>query len=307
MSLPPLNGPEIDRQAPSDSDSDSHSEAPPQYDGPVAPPTPRRIPNLGHALLFVSFAGLLLFLFELVLLVRGIAPATKHAGVVTVPHPRLQLAVEAAAYLVTLLASWLFFPLLWKRSFLDGVRWHWATARRQAAKLIALGLLLGGAMQLVTYFITPPKTLPIDEFFLTSSSAWITTFFGILVAPVFEEICFRGFLLPAFAIAYDWLSLPRTPEARLRWQTTTTLTPISLIFSAVLTSILFAAMHAEQIAHIWAALLALFTISLLLTYVRVKTQSVAASAMVHAAYNGFVFLTVLIGTGGYRHLDRMTH
>jgi hypothetical protein len=28
--------------------------------------------------------------------------------------------------------------------------------------------------------------------------------------------------------------------------------------------------------------------------------------MVHAAYNGFVFLTVLIVTGGYQHLDRMT-
>ena len=303
MSLPPVSGPEFDGQAPSDSDSDS--EAPPQYDGPAAPPTPRRVPNLGHALLFVSFAGLLLLVLQVVLLVMGEAPAAAHAGVITVPHPRLQLAVEAAAYLVTLLASWRFFPLLWKRSFLDGVRWHWTTARRQAAKLIALGLLLGGAMQLVTYFITPPKTLPIDEFFLTSSSAWITTFFGILVAPVFEEICFRGFLLPAFAIAYDWLSLPRTPEARLRWNTTTTLTPISLVFSAILTSILFAGMHAEQIAHIWAALLALFTLSLLLTYVRVKTQSVAASAMVHAAYNGFVFLTVLIFTGGYRHLDRM--
>ena len=307
MSLPPLNGPEIDRQAPSDSHSDSHSEAPPQYDGPVAPPAPRRIPNLGHALLFVSFAGLLLFVFELVLLVRGVAPATKHVGVVTVPYPRLQLAVEAAAYLVTLLASWLFFPLLWKRSFLDGIRWHWATARHQAAKLIALGLLLGGAMQLVTYFITPPKTLPIDEFFLTSSSAWITTFFGILVAPVFEEICFRGFLLPAFAIAYDWLSLPRTPEARLRWHSTTTLTPISLVFSAVLTSVLFAMMHFQEYAHLWTMMLVLFTVSLVLTFVRVKTQSVAASAMVHAAYNLFDILLLIIATGGYRHLDRMTH
>jgi membrane protease YdiL (CAAX protease family) len=304
MSLPPLNGPELDRPA----DSLSDSEAAPPYGEPAAPPpTPRRVPNLGHALLFVGFAGLLLMVLQVVLMVLGEAPPTKNAGVITVPHPQLQLAVEAAAYLVTLMLSWLLFPLLWKRNFLDGIRWHWATARRQAAKLIALGLVLGGAMQLVTYFITPPKALPIDEFFLTSSSAWITTLFGVLVAPVFEEICFRGFLLPAFATAYDWVSLPRTPEARLRWQTTTNLTPISLIFSAVLTSILFAAMHAEQIAHIWAALLALFTISLLLTYVRVRTQSVAASAMVHAAYNSFVFLTVLIATGGYRHLDRMTH
>jgi membrane protease YdiL (CAAX protease family) len=50
----------------------------------------------------------------------------------------------------------------------------------------------------------------------------------------------------------------------------------------------------------------LFSVSLVLTVVRVQTQSVAASALVHAAYNGFVFLTVLIATGGYRHLDRMT-
>jgi uncharacterized protein len=40
--------------------------------------------------------------------------------------------------------------------------------------------------------------------------------------------------------------------------------------------------------------------------VRVKTQSVAASTIVHGAYNGFVFVTLLFATGGYRHLDRMT-
>jgi hypothetical protein len=40
--------------------------------------------------------------------------------------------------------------------------------------------------------------------------------------------------------------------------------------------------------------------------VRVKTQSVAASAMVHATYNGFVFLATILATGGYRHLERMT-
>ena len=83
--------------------------------------------------------------------------------------------------------------------------------------------------------------------------------------------------------------------------------PDSLLFSAILTSVLFAWMHAPQVSHLWAALLGLFSISLVLTLVRVKTQSVAASAMVHAAYNGFVFLMALIATGGYRHLDRMTH
>jgi hypothetical protein len=92
----------------------------------------------------------------------------------------------------------------------------------------------------------------------------------------------------------------------MRWQTTTSLTPAALIFSAVVSSLCFAMLHTQQVAHLLAALTVLFSISLVLTFVRVKMQSVAASTIVHGAYNGFVFITVLFATGGYRHLDRMT-
>jgi len=268
---------------------------------------PRRIPNIGHALLFVSFAGFLLLIAEVLLVAFGKSPAALVAGVITVQHPKLQIAAMASTYVVTLFAGWLFYPLMWHRTFLDGLQWHWATARKQAGQLIALGFVLGLMMQVVTYFIPSPKSLPIDDFFLTPTTAWLVTIFGTVVAPIFEEICFRGFLVPAFAIAYDWLSLPRTDEARVHWRMTTTLTTGSLLFSAVLSSLCFAMLHAQQVAHLWAALLGLFTISLVLTFVRVKTQSVAASTLVHSAYNGFVFITVLFATNGYRHLDRMTH
>jgi membrane protease YdiL (CAAX protease family) len=266
----------------------------------------RRIPNIGHALVFVCFTGVVLVLLELVLVALGRAPGTEHDGVAKLLHPKLQIALLATTYLTTLLAAWIFYPLVWQRRFLDGLQWRWAVARNQAAKLVPLGLLLGVTMQAVTYFITPPKTLPVDDFFHTQTDAWLITLFGTIVAPIFEEVCFRGFLLPAFAIAYDWLSLPRTEQARARWQTTTTLTPAALIFSAVLTSIFFALMHFQQVAHLWAALLVLFSISLLLTFVRVRTGSVAASVLVHGAYNGFVFLMVIVQTGGYLHLERMT-
>jgi len=266
----------------------------------------RRIPNLGHALVFVCFTGVLLVLLELVLVALGRSPGAVHGGVTTLLRPKMQIALLATTYLTTLLAAWFFYPLVWQRRFLDGLQWRWAVARNQAAKLVPLGLLLGVTMQAVTYFITPPKTLPVDDFFHTQTDAWLITLFGTIVAPIFEEVCFRGFLLPAFAIAYDWLSLPRTAEASARWQTTTVLTPAALIFSAVLTSIFFALMHFQQVAHLWAALLVLFSISLLLTFVRVRTGSVAASVLVHGAYNGFVFLMVIVQTGGYLHLERMT-
>jgi len=274
---------------------------------PVAELAPRRIPNIGHALLFVCFAGLMLFVVNVLLLAIGKSPATLLDGAIKVQYPKLQIAMMAGTYLLTLLAAWFYYPVAWHRSFLDGVQWNWAIARRQLGQLIALGFVLGLMMQLVTYFITPPKTMPIDEFFLSPATAWLITIFGTIVAPVFEEICFRGFLVPAFAIAYDWLSLPRTEESRMRWQTTSSLTPAALIFSAVVSSLCFAMLHTQQVAHLMAALAALFTISLVLTFVRVKMQSVAASTIVHGAYNGFVFITVLVATGGYRHLDRMTH
>jgi hypothetical protein len=283
-------------------------------DAPDAYPSPgqdhaapqRRIPHLGHALVFVSFTGVLLVLLELVLAALGRSPGSVHGGVTTLLRPRLQIALLATTYLTSLLAAWFFFPQLWQRCFLDGIEWHWSTARNQAGRLLALGLLVGMMMQVIARFITPPKTLPIDEFFLSPADAWLITLFGTVLAPMFEEICFRGFLLPGCAIAYDWLCLPRTPEARTRWQTTTTLTPAALAFSAVLTSIVFALLHTSQVAHLWNALLVLFAISLLLTWVRLKTGSVAASTLVHGAYNGFVFLMVILQTGGYRHLERMT-
>jgi uncharacterized protein len=270
------------------------------------PPIPRRIPNPGHALLFLLIAAVFLILFEFATMVIGGVPTAVHAGVTTVLHPRLQLAAEAATYFATLLTAWLVFPLLWHRSFLDGIRWNWTTARTQAARLIPLGLLLGTMSAAVDYFIQSNKPHPIDDFFLNPGTAWLLTFFGIFVAPAFEEICFRGFLIPAFAIAYDWLSLPHTPAGRAHWQTTNTLTPVSLLFPAILSSLLFAAIHAQQIGFAWNALAVLFSVSLLLSFVRVKTQSVAASTLVHAAYNSFIFLITISATGGYRHLDHIT-
>jgi membrane protease YdiL (CAAX protease family) len=45
-------------------------------------------------------------------------------------------------------------------------------------------------------------------------------------------------------------------------------------------------------------------VSLVLCWVRVRYDSVAASTVCHACYNLSVFLTIFVGTGGFRHLDR---
>ena len=266
--------------------------------------SPRHIPHLGHALLFLAIAGVLLLVLQALLFV-GRHPAGRAGAIAAMANPKLLLGSMAAAYAATLGLSALIFPHLWGRNFLSGIGWNWAAARRQALRLIGLGLALGFTAAIASYSVETPKTLPIDQMFQSASDAWLITAFGVLLAPVFEEIAFRGFLVPAFAIAYDWFSLPRSPDAHTRWQRSTTLSVGSLMFSAILSSVFFALLHAQQVAHLAAALIVLFCVSLVLTYVRIRTQSVACSAMVHAAYNSFVFMAVLIQTGGYRHLDRL--
>jgi membrane protease YdiL (CAAX protease family) len=269
-----------------------------------APPdAPHRIPHLGHALLFLAIAGLLLILSQLALLGVNHSPHTNPADV----SPKLLVASEALTYLATLGISWFLFPVLWKRSFPDGIELNPDAARRNALRLIPIGLILSFTVQAISSLATMPKNIPMDDFFRTSSDIWIITAFGTLLAPLFEEILFRGFLLPAFAIAYDWLSLPRTPAARDLWQSTNKITLPALIFSAVLTSILFTALHGQQVDYAWPVLLLLFCVSLVLTIVRLRLRSVLASTLVHASYNFTIFLTAFIATDGFRHIDKLAH
>ena len=317
----------------------------PTMENYAAPVPARKIPHLGHALGFAVLAGVILFVLEATFF--GVA-----SGMHLFPHkslaaltrePRLILPAMALSYITTLLASLLFFPLLWHRTFGEGIHWNFKVARRLALRLIAGGLLLGVTVQALSKYLPMPKSLPMDEFFRTRVDVWMVTIFGVLLAPMFEEIAFRGFILPAFAYAFDWMNrtwrpsalkqahalrldfaayeqpLPEHDGSFVETQTTPREDSIAndlvapapppsraaLLYSSILTSVLFALLHADQLAHAFAPLAVLFCVSMALTTVRILTDSVAASALVHASYNLSVFLALFIGTDGYRHLDKI--
>ena len=267
---------------------------------------PSRVPNLGHALLFVALAISTWPIAQRTLI--AIYHALGHhitSSAQDLPA-NFSSARRPIAYIATLILSWLLFPILWRRPFTLGLQTNAPAALRNALRLIPIGITISFIVQAVSTLVTMPKDVPMDKFFRSPSDAWLITAFGVLIAPLFEEVLFRGFLLPAFAIAYDWLSLPRIPAAREQWNSTNTLSRNALIFSAVVTSILFTFMHGEQTAFTWPVLLLLFCVSLVLTAVRIRLRSVLAPTLVHASYNFAVFLSAFIATGGYQHLDRMT-
>lgn len=268
---------------------------------------PPRTPHIGHAAFFLVFALGTVTIVQLVGVgVAHLMPAYHALSFLELTHlPKITILSTFIAYTFVLSLAIFFFPTIWHRSFASGIAWNAAAVRRNWWRLIPIGVAVAIVSALSESLLSVPKDLPVDQFFSSRTDLWLVSILGTLLAPAFEEICFRGFLLPAVAIAWDWFALPRTPEARTRWNSTDTLSPAGLVVGAVVTSIAFAAMHGKQLSFTLGPLVVLFCVSLVLSAVRIRLRSVAASSLVHASYNGFLLGVTFFQTSGFAHLDKM--
>jgi hypothetical protein len=270
--------------------------------------SPARIPHLGHLALLSAF---LLFGFVCMSALMFIAMYFHWDGVTNPDQIKNNvhylLGSEAVLYLVTLALCIPIFPLLWNKSFFAGIHWRGDTALQLGWRLpaIALGCFV---LAIIDDKLLPgPKHAPIEEFFRSPGAAWLMFGFGITLAPFFEEIVFRGFMLPALATSWDWIiekitgkpARPLDADGHPQWSIP------AMVIASIVTSLPFALMHGEQTGYSLGPFLQVFAVSLVLCAVRLVTRSLAASTLVHACYNFLLFSTMLIGTGGFRHFDKM--
>ncbi len=161
---------------------------------------------------------------------------------------------------------------LWK-----AVRWNWPPAW---VGFLAGGVILAYGVTVASTYLPIPKQLPMDRYFREPVDAWLMAGFGIFVAPVVEELFYRGFLYPVLA--------RRLGE----------------VAGILFTALPFAFMHGGQLAFSWAPLLMLFVVGTVLTTVRAQTGSVSAGVLVHAGYNATLFTFLFLATDHFRHLER---
>lgn len=280
------------------------------FTGVFVPEPPRvvRIPNFGHFLLVLP---LLVIGFILAVGVVLLAMRFHLYGISNIGEMQTEihytLGAEGLGYLFSFFECLIVFPLLWKKPYFAGLQWNGGTALRLRRWLIgtALGCFLLAILN--SYAFPEPKNTPIEQIIKEPGAAWLLFFFGITFAPFFEEMFFRGFMLPALCTAYDWIAekmygTPRRPlgdNGHPQWSFA------AMATGAVLTSIPFAWMHAAQTGYSIGPFLLLVTISILLCAVRLATRSLASSTLVHASYNFMLFAIMVVGTQGFRHLDRM--
>jgi membrane protease YdiL (CAAX protease family) len=262
------------------------------------PEPPRRIPNFGDAVLFFTVATIVLILASVsaFAIVMGLHLMGRETPEELLREPRLLIPSMAVGYLIAGAIVWAVFTYFWQQPFLAALHWNFSVVRRRWTALLAGGIALSLTVQFLSNYLPIPKSLPIDDFFRTPADVWMVALFGTFVAPVFEELAFRGFLLPSLASTWDWLRGKREGA----WSSA------ALAFACALTSIAFALVHADQLAHAWAPLAVLFAVSLALCAVRLGMRSLAASTFIHATYNGTIFTILFFATGGFRHLDKIT-
>jgi membrane protease YdiL (CAAX protease family) len=159
---------------------------------------------------------------------------------------------------------------------------HWNFPFKPAAFLLG-GVVLSVALQGLAHVLPIPKNLPIDKFFRTPAEAWVLTVFGVTLAPLMEELFFRAFLYPVLARR------------------------LGISAAAILTAFGFALLHGAQLMFAWGPVLVIFLVGLVLTIVREKRNSVAASLLIHIAYNGTISALMFVATDGFRHLEKLNN
>jgi hypothetical protein len=173
--------------------------------------------------------------------------------------------------------------LVWVRhqtSLFRAIHWNVPGLRRALGAVMA-GVVLAMISDIGEVALHPwiPKSLPITEYFRDRPSALLLGAFGILVAPLMEEIVFRGFIYPALA----------------RWT--------GVFASVLVTAFLFTMLHGSQLGYSWAPMLLIFIVGVTLTVTRAVTKSVATCVMVHMSYNFALLAQTYVLTDGFRHMQ----
>lgn len=208
------------------------------------------------------------------------------------PEQIRSMATLNTAFAVTHQVAWslLMLAFLWlvtevrcRTPFWKALRFRLFRVADMSAAGTVVTFLAGGAMlaiavQLLSLSLRTPARLPIEALFRTRESIYMMMVAGIMVAPLVEEVMFRGFLYPIVARR------------------------LGVRAGVGLTGLLFGMMHAMQLWGGWGQIALLVCVGIVLTYARARTGTLLASYLLHLGYNSLLLLGFYVATGGLENL-----
>ena len=194
-------------------------------------------------------------------------PALKVADLTAVDQVLLQgvLNVVLVGFIAFLI------KVVHRQPFLETIHWF-RNYEFPNSFLMALGATLAISVLIVSSFFPPSSPPPIERLLSSTSAMYIFAIFGIGVAPLFEEVIFRGFL---FKVLSD-IGGPGT--------------------AVPTTAALFALLHIPQLWGSWAGIALIFVVGYVLSFIRYRSNSLIPSFIVHTSYNAMLFGVFALGT-----------
>jgi uncharacterized protein len=206
------------------------------------------------------WAVLDLFVFGIffVMMLVLIAPLARVPVIYAIP---LQGLFNVA--LVGFIALWI--RLVRRSSFTEYIQFFRSRTFSRRS-LITLGATSALSVLIVSAFLPTTGQTPLEKLLTTRNAILMFAVFGVAVAPMLEEIIFRGFLF------------------KVLWEIGGTRIAVPV------TAALFALLHAGQLAGNWGSVALIFVVGCILSVVRHRSNSIIPSFVVHTSYNAMLFL-----------------
>jgi hypothetical protein len=193
-------------------------------------------------------------------------------------NPIVVIGSQIAAYPIVILFMMVLVRGKSQEPFWTAIRWNWRGLAVPA--FLVAGLVFAFAVEFASRWLPIPKSLPVDKFFTDTAGAYLMAAFGVTLAPLLEELFFRGMLYPLLRRAWG------------------------VGVGVVITGGAFASIHGAQLGYSWGPLLSIFVVGVAFTLVRERTNSVAASFLMHCGYNFALFSMVWVASDHFRHMEK---
>ena len=245
---------------------------------------PREWPQWGWVDVGAAFLIFAIVTIGVTVLGIAIAPKTPFfsgmSAAEVVKQPLFFIPTQLLSYVIAFLFVRVYITLKADEDFWVALHWKWPPVEGVLGNLL-LGVALAIIVLLLQTVVPMPKSLPIEEYFKERISAILMGAFAILVAPLAEEIFFRGLLLPVAA---------RT---------------LTRVGGVLFVSALFGLVHSAQLGSALAPILVLFGVGVAFSIRRLRAQSLAAAWLMHVGYNFTLFALMFWVTRGFTQLDKL--
>lgn len=145
--------------------------------------------------------------------------------------------------------------------------------------MLGMLLIFMIASQALTYFLDKTPLVFVDPLYQSVSSVWLLVFAMVIVAPIYEELIFRGILWSA--IAEQFAALPFSMQR-------------GEVVASIVTSLVFAAIHLQYGIYEISTLVVL---ALIFCYARIKSGSLILPMLLHIINNGVAMWQYLTQVG----------